>query len=441
MNEVPGNEERDGALADSNSVVAQRSGSLRKMVRIWAIAQTASLFLGIFFMQIFAGAGFIGTVYARGRRRIATPYYHRALWAFVGTVSVMLLSSLLSENPLDSIHWLVKHFAMPLVLFTAALMLLRSRKIRQIVLTTLLFGGALSGLYGLFQHVTGLDPIYGQRIKPLTAYGLDLFMPVGLLDMALTYAGVQMTVLLAVMPSVWQKRGKGAWLWWLSALLIALSIFFTYRRGPILAVAAVLGVWLLLRNRRVAIVTVIAGILLAATAWFGSSAFRQGMRQVVELKGTSVNQRVILWDIAWEMGSDFPLLGVGPGLWRRNVPNYVEDDTPTPGRPFAHAHSDPLQLWATTGLAGVVSVGALNLMLLLYGFRELRRTRDQVGSKDRLLYAGGLLALAGMVLASFSQCYMLDAENMFAHGFVLALMLNAREGLLRDDADGLAESL
>lgn len=434
-------EQETSATSGGVGRILQKPGPLRRVARIWAVAQAASLFAGIFLMQAFGIVGFIIAIIARARRWIRSPLYHRAVWAFAAAVIVMLLSAVASEAPLDSLHALLRHFTMPLITFAAALMLLRSRRIRQIAVTTLLFGGAISGLYGLFQHVTGLEPIYGQHIKKLVAYGLDLYMPVGLLNMALTYAGVQMTALLAVMPTVWNRRGKGAWIWWLSAVLIAASVFFTYRRGPILATAVVLGIWLLLRNRRVAITTVLSGIVLAAAAWIGSSAFRQGMEQVVEVKGVSVNQRVVLWDVALRMGGDYPLLGVGPGLWRRHVADYIEDDIATPGRSFAHPHSDPLNLWATTGVAGLASVAALNLLLFGYGVVELRRVREGGSSRDKLIYSGGLLALAGMFLASFAQCYMLDAENMFAFGFVLALMLNAREGLLRKEAAEQGEYL
>ncbi len=395
---------------------------------MWSIVYAVSLFTGVFLAQLTAILGLILGVTALLKGWSQRPMRHDAIYPLGVAIAVLLLSALLNRAPVASLEFLARHYGVPLLGFAGAVILMRSAELRAKAFNTIAVVGALSGGYGIFQHFTGLDPLYGQQLEPISAYHLKTFLPVGLLDMALTYAGVQLSALLLVVPVAWTARGKRARWLWISAIVMFLSIFLTYRRGPLLVGVGVIGLFLVTRSRRTAIVTVIAAAVLAVCAWFASPALRQAVGMMVEVKGVSVGQRVVLWDAALQMGSDHPLLGVGPGHWRDRLGEYIEDPTSQGGRSFAHAHSDPMQLWATTGAMGVLAVAAIQAVLLLVAFRDLRG--HPAGGFDRDIYLGGVFSDLGFVLASFGQCYMMDAENILMLAGVLAMMLGARERLL-----------
>jgi len=403
-----------------------------RVLLVWAVLFSISLFTGIFLSQLFGGIGLIIALFYRFRGKISGPLYHRAIWPFAATVVVFLLSAVINEGVFASLRFLVKHYGMSLISFAAVLLLIRSMRLRYRLFHVAVIAGAISSLIGIFQHLTGIDPIYGQQLAKLSAYNLNTYLPVGLLDMGLTYAGVQMTFLLFLLPVVWRSRGREQKWLWVAWILIFVSIFVTYRRGPLFFAVAFTGLFLITRNRKIALWTIIAGLVTVVALWTVSPTLRTSVSQVVNVQGASVGQRVILWDAASRMGADHPLLGVGPGHWRNSVKEYVEDDTSVPGRSFAHPHSDPLNLWATTGAAGLLAMTVLVLMLFYSGFRDLRRFR--VPDPDRDFYLGGLLALAGLIAASFSQCYMLDGENMLSLAWVLGVMLNAREGVMAQES-------
>ncbi|MFH0882941.1 MAG: O-antigen ligase family protein [bacterium] len=399
-----------------------------RLAILWSVVYAASMFTGVFLAQITAILGFIIASIALAKGWSGRPLFHPAIYPLGFTIVVFLLSAILNSGWIASLMFLLRHYGIPLLGFLGAVLLMRSVKMRAKATSTIAIAGALSGVYGIFQHFTGLDPLYGQHLSPLSMYNLPTFLPVGLLDMALTYAGVQLSALLLILPVAWSARGKRARWLWISVAVMFLSIFFTFRRGPLLVSAGLIGLFMITRNRKVAINTIIAGIVLVAGVWFASPALRQAVGMLVEMKGVSAGQRVILWDAAFKMGSDHPVLGVGPGRWRVRLSDYIEDTTSTGGRSFAHAHSDPMQLFATTGAAGVIAVASLQVMLLIVAYRDFRKHRT--GGFDRDLYLGGILSNVGFVLASFGQCYMMDAENMLIYAAVLAMMLGARERLL-----------
>lgn len=395
---------------------------------IWSIVYAASLFTGVFLAQVTAILGFIFAVVGLVRGWWIRPAYHPAIYPLAATVVVFLLSALFNTGRIASLQFLFKHYGVSLLSLFGALVLMRSATLRKKAVWTVAIAGSFSGLYGIFQHFTGLDPLYGQHLSRLGMYGLNTYLPVGLLDMALTYAGVQLSAMLLLLPIAWTARGRKARWLWLAVIVIFFSIFLTYRRAPLLVGIGMAGLFLITRNRRVAIITVLAGVILAATAWISSPALRQGIGMLVRMDGVSAGQRVVLWDAAARMGSDHPVFGVGPGRWRVNLGDYLEDTESKGGRSFAHAHSDPMQLYATTGVMGLLAVTALQLTLLFVAFRDLKS--HPAGGFSRSLYLGGILSNFGFVFASFGQCYMMDAENLLIYMAVVAMMLGARENLL-----------
>jgi len=392
---------------------------------IWTIGYAVSLLTGIFLPQIFAAIGGMILLYLLLKGGINRPARHPAGPGLLVVATVLLLAALFSERPLFSLAQLARNFILPLIGFFATLLLARRGTFRSKGMVALIIAGVVSGFYALFQHVSGFDPLYGQVIKgPMPGSTIiPLYGPKGLLNNTLTYAGVQSTIFLFALPIVWRKRGKKEWWYWLLMAFLCMSVFISFKRGPLLAVVLVSGFFFVTRSRRAAIVTFIAGSVLFGALYAGSGALRARISQTIHMSTEAETDRLYLWDAAWRMGSDRPLLGVGPGLWRDYVHDYVPGD-----RDFvslAHPHSDPLYLWATSGAFGLLTITFFLGTIAVRGRNELGKWRK--GEDGRDYYLGGLLALMGYIIMGFTQCYLIDGENLLTLGFVLGLAFAARD--------------
>ena len=104
------------------------------------------------------------------------------------------------------------------------------------------------------------------------------------------------------------------------------------------------------------------------------------------------------------MVADAPLLGVGPGMVQRLYPQYRVADAPRLRIP--HLHSNPVQIAAERGLAGLVTYLALLGLFTVHCLRLLR-DRQHPGIAS---VAGCLLAAAGVSVAGLFEYNWGDAE-------------------------------
>jgi O-antigen ligase len=294
------------------------------------------------------------------------------------------------------------------------------------VISAFPFSVVAGALTGLVQHVTGVDPFYGQEIRgPVRGSGIDIYIPKGLVNMTLTYGGMQVTLLLAMLPFVWRERGKGSKRFWVILLLTALSVYITYKRGPWLGAVAGTGLFLITRSRRTAVVVLVSGMILGGTLFAASSTFRSRVLDAVLMRTESEVQRVYLWDASVRMGADHPVLGVGPGGWSRLAPEYIRGDEDWVS--MAHPHSDPLYLWSTTGALGLLAVLSVVAVFYSAGLRTLSSVDEQ--DMDYSLLQGGLLAAFGLLVMGIFQTYLTDGENMLTLGYIAGLALAAQRVL------------
>ncbi len=419
----------------------------RTFALIWAGAYAFSLHTGIFLPQVLAVVGVGGAATLLITRKAEPPRYHPVWWVFAAAVAAQLLSAGFSIDPGHSFTTLGRYYMLPVAGAFSALVLLRERKTLNTTALWFLIGGAFGGLVGIVQIFTGVDPIYGQHITgpdPAVTW-IDLYVPRGLLNMPLTYAGVQMMAVVFCLPWLLKYRGKRkVWLW-VAYGIVALSLLLAGKRSPWLGGMAGLAVFFLTRGRKVALIMLLAALLGGVGLFSISGGFRSRVLNTVQLRTDSESDRLHLWRAAWDMGLDHPVLGIGPGLWSRYVDNYLPEKDPEdwivrmnhktgeeehkPWYSKAHAHSDPMMMWATAGMLGTVTVFSTALLLLLVGWRELK----MIGAEDataRAVYFGGMLALVAFVGASLFQCYLSDGEDALTLFFLLGVGLAARQRLM-----------
>lgn len=169
-----------------------------------------------------------------------------------------------------------------------------------------------------------------------------------------------------------------------------------------LALGSGLALWHLLGGRRALLGLVAAMVLVAlvsALGYVSSERFAQRLdRTAAALSADhdgiehALSGRLAIWDVAWRMGEDHPVNGVGVRAFRHAYPDYAAPDDvfvdAQTGQGAFHAHQIMLELWSETGAIGL----ACWLLAVLFGWRGWRR--QPANARARAMPAAIALAVA-----------------------------------------------
>lgn len=237
-----------------------------------------------------------------------------------------------------------------------------------------------------------------------------------------------------------------AWMWWSLGhlrrrgsaeqrlLATALPVFafvtifagaaFTGSRAGILALAGAITVQaalLALQQRRWQLGLWGAAVLVVGFATLASFSLRQGLGRWLETSVYEVtwNARLEVYAATWKLWLLAPVTGTGLGTFREAFPLVQPPDL---ARSWYHAHSDVLELLATTGVVGppLVALAAFALGRRLW--RVLGHGRR---SEDRAAALAALGAVAGALLHSCVDFALTLPANAFTLAIVCGLAVGA----------------
>ncbi|MAI80231.1 MAG: hypothetical protein CL917_14880 [Deltaproteobacteria bacterium] len=281
---------------------------------------------------------------------------------------------------------------------------------------------AALGVNGTYQAYTGHtlflgEPLYGTRVAAGLPHPNDLVL-------------VPLCLPLALAAVAQQRR---IWLFLGTAVIAILSLFtlaVSQSRNALLGLVVVLGVTLVLSNRRrwvlVFLLVGIAAIGLAAFFGLDSVTDRLSKISVTRLQAEG---RVGIWIAAWEMFLESPWVGKGPFVYgdlyhifleRAELPDgYQPEDAFIPW-----AHSLYLEALAERGILGLATFLLLSGTALWLAFRTWLRA----SSDGQKLYAGALVAtwLGFLVMGVSDLTFLKDWVLIF---FLLLVSLSARMGM------------
>jgi O-antigen ligase len=222
--------------------------------------------------------------------------------------------------------------------------------------------------------------------------------PSGALGLYMTYSGVLMLVICAVVARLIFRRQDRTWsALVMPALVVALSL--TLSRGPWVGACVGVGLLFVLRDFRLTALLPVAVALIFA---FAPDSVTTRMMSIVDLKDPSNRDRLAMVEAGTAIIRDHPLTGVGPNMVERVYPlyrsagaeNYVN----------VHLHNVPLQIAAERGLPAL-GVWVWFVIATVLGLFHLFREQT-----DRTLAAGGLAAVAAMLVAGLFEYNFGDSE-------------------------------
>lgn len=320
---------------------------------------------------------------------------------------------------LSSLDWAasVRFVGFHLAAFLLALLTVSSVKKYedvQLVVVFALVGLTIAALYGCYQGVVGVPVVANQQ---------DLLVNKGMPGRVYSFFDnpnnfAELLVMLtpftyALFLNAKNWRGKVAALFSFGVCGVALG--FTLSRSGWLGFALATVVFIAFWNWKLLPLLVALGIccipLLPQTIY-------NRILTIGNMKDTSTSYRFAIYKASGVLMQDYWLRGVGLGsdiLTRtfRSYPPMFDGNFPI------HTHNNYLQMWAETGLFGVLSFIAALLYQLKSGIKAFLWTTDR---RVKNLLAAALAGFCGILLISVAEYTWFYARNMFTYFFLFGVI-------------------
>ena len=284
-----------------------------------------------------------------------------------------------------------------IVFFVAAQVFRKRSELEGLAWFLVLFCFAVS-LLGIAQYFTSKNQIYWIRdigdVKPFGPYVnrnhfagfVELTLPIGLAMLIFQAVKRELTPLLMLLTVVP-----------IGALILSGS------RAGMVGLAVEICVLMFLRAQRreaqklrLGSVAAMSAAALILVAWLGPW---QALGRFASEKetGVSIERRISMVHGAAKIFLAHPILGCGLGTLVAIYPRY---ETMYDGRVVDHVHDDYAEALAETGLLGAICGVVFLFMLYRKGAANLEAEQ---GHFSRALHAGGVAAVAGLVVHSFAD--------------------------------------
>jgi O-antigen ligase len=273
-----------------------------------------------------------------------------------------------------------------------------------------MIAAVVSGLYGAFQCLTGIDFIRPTK-QVVFAQGGGIYKAVGFFSFSLTYAySIGLSVFGVFLAAFNRSR------WWGFAVSAAgaLGLIASMSRGAWLAALVTVFLFLAVKKRKLVVPAVAVCVALFFILINSSEAFRWKFNSLLAGGGdNSTNIRFHLWRAYWHMWLDHPLFGVGIFDGDRLLPGYFAKFA-IPETFTSHAHNNFLNWLAGTGVFGFAFYTAVVGIFLKKAWALRKRT--EWGWP--LLLAQVFFHLGGM-----TECNFIDGELTHFVVFIWAMIL------------------
>ncbi len=307
-----------------------------------------------------------------------------------------LVSVALAEDPARA-AWGLKKLPQVLIFFWA-LNLIRSREERDRWVGLLIASATAAALFGLYQAASeGVS--LSQRVH-------------GTLSIYMTFSGVLMLAGLVALGRLLLGRRREPWL--AGALgLIALALLFTLTRQAWLGffLGSLVLVFLWRRRLLVAVPLLIAVLILLSP-----KVVKDRLLSFSNLQDVTVNERVQLWAVGWEIFKGHPVVGCGFHCVA-GAHGHYPDPANLLAR-FGGMHNNLLQIMIDTGALGLSAWLALWVCYLI---AVGRRAPPLAGGDKDWARGGAVAAVLAFLAAGMFEVNFYDSEVVMVLYFIMAL--------------------
>jgi len=378
---------------------------MRPQDMAWGASRTLPL------SQVVAVALALGLVVALGRERWLTLKVQTVLLLLLaGWISVTVVTAVLPDVSGEMYGYYWKAIAISVVTTGLVIDRRRFRFLVMLIAFSIGFLGAKRGLIGLASGGARYYDGPGGFMSDNNSFAMVLNMILPLLA--------------AIILTEKQRYLKIAS--WVVAALCVATILFTFSRGGLLTLAAVLPL-LIWRSRHRVAVTLVVALALAGFYFWTSDRFTQDYVERAQTisdyhEDRSAMGRLNAWQTSWGVFLDYPVFGVGPN----NLEVVYRAYSPEPER-FRVSHNAYLQILCECGLPALL----LFLAAIGSGLWSLRRTQREAARGSwlevyaRMLQISILAYLVGSMFLSTAYSELL--YQLVAMSVSLAVIARSEE--------------
>lgn len=332
-------------------------------ILIFLILLSISSFISIAVSNIFLGiltlCFFIKTYQKKAKIDLDCKRYFIAISLFA---IAMLLSALFSGDIVYGLKRWADMWIWRFMPFVVVIFLLDNYIDAKKVMLTGFAGITVTSVYAVYQGLSGMSRANGFYGHPMTLGGwLCIFLPLLLIEF-------------------FEKKllKQYHWLAGLAFCICSAGLVFNATRGAWLAVGIVCTVLLLyymFKSKRNLAVSIIF-IALISTVLVNNPKFMHRLDTIDDFdKYQSNTERILMWQSAWNMFKDHPILGVGLGQYKENYQQkYISPEAKEPQ--LSHAHNNFLQMLAENGIVGFVGFAIMFGYIVFKNLIDWFRTRN-----------------------------------------------------------------
>ena len=337
---------------------------------------------------------------------------------------VLVLSTLASGDPFHAGGWARLWIV---VTYPVFFWWMRDRAHAVRLARLLVLASAWVAVYGIVQHVTGID-VYRRALGRPTAVlprgpGHSGYAVVGFFGNYLTFAHTMIFPL----AFAGARALGGDRLGLVAAPLLAAVLILTTARGAWLAALAVAAALVLVGRARRALPPLAAAAAAVALAFVLRPDLRAHATSMFLPGGENVG-RVGIYRANFEIIHDHPVLGLGFGRYKRAATPYYDRHPEADRR--SHAHSNYLQIAAEAGLVGLAAFALVWAETLRLGWTALARAPAAAASPAaRAAWstaAGAWVGVVGFLVGGITQYSFGDNEVALTMWVTVAILLRCR---------------
>ena len=297
------------------------------------------------------------------QKQVKLDIKYKGIFIVVGIfIMLMLLSALFSGDIVYGLKRWADMWIWRFMPFVAVIVLLNNYIDAKKIMLTALAGITVTSVYAIYQGLSGISRANGFYGHPMTLGGwLCIFLPLLLIEF-------------------FERKllGKYYWLAGLAFCICSAGLVFNATRGAWLAVAivsAVLLIYYMFKSKR-NLATSIIFITLISTILINNPKFMHRLDTIDDFdKYQSNTERILMWQSAWNMFKDHPILGVGLGQYKENYQQkYISPEAKEPQ--LSHAHNNFLQMLAENGIVGFVGFAIMFGYIVFKNLIDWFRTRN-----------------------------------------------------------------
>ena len=210
------------------------------------------------------------------------------------------------------------------------------------------------------------------------------------------------------------KKSIGKVYYAASIVIFTACLALTFSRTGMLGLAAAIIIFIMLMNIRYIIFLLIGGVALIP---FLPASIINRIKSM-GLHDSTVEYRFKIWETTMEMIRDNPITGVGYGS-----STYMEVYRDYLGRTkiVAHAHNTFLQIWAESGIVGII---AFLIFILQIYFNYIKTIIQASDKMQKLMLILGISVITGFLVNGIAEHSFFYYKNMIM--FYLVFFLTSR---------------